>query len=87
MVKKASSGGQAEALDGWLEKALTSGVKDFETFATGLKREQSGVEAALPLLYSNGQTEGQISKLELVKRQMYGRASFEMLRQRVLRAA
>ncbi len=87
MIKKASSGGQAEALDGWLGAALTSGVKDFETFATGLKREQSGVEGALTLPYSNGQTEGQINQLKLIKRQMYGRASFEMLRQRVLGAA
>lgn len=87
MIKKDSSGGQAGMLDGWLEEALNSGVKDFETFATGLKREQPGVEAALTLPYSNGQTEGQINKLKLIKRQMYGRASFQMLRQRVLGAA
>lgn len=87
MIKKASSGGQAETLDGWLEEALNSGVKDFETFAKGLKREQSGVKAVLTLPYSNGQTEGQINKLKLIKRQMYGRASFQMLRQRVLGAA
>ncbi len=87
MIKNTSSAGQAERLDNWLGAALTSGVKDFETFATGLKREQSGVEAALTLPYSNGQTEGQINRLKLIKRQMYGRGSFEMLRQRVLGAA
>lgn len=87
MIKKTSSDGQAERLDSWLGHALTSGVKAFETFAVGLKREQSGVEAALTLPYSNGQTEGQINKLKLIKRQMYGRASFQMLRQRVLGAA
>ena len=87
MIKKAKSDGQAERFDCWLKAALTSGVKDFETFALGLKREHSAVEAALTLPYSNGQTEGQINKLKLIKRQMYGRASFPMLRQRVLGAA
>jgi transposase len=38
-------------------------------------------------VWSNGQTEGQINKLKLVKRQMYGRAKFDLLRQRVLHAA
>lgn len=87
MTKNTNSDGQAERFDGWLKAALTSGVKDFETFALGLKREQSGVEAALTLPYSNGQTEGQINRLKLTKRQMYGRGSFQMLRQRVLGAA
>jgi len=87
MIKKTSSAGQAERFGNWLGEALASGVKDFETFAMGLKRERSGVEAALTLPYSNGQTEGQINKLKLIKRQMYGRASFEMLRQRVLGSA
>lgn len=87
MIKKTNSDGQAQRFDCWLKAALTSGVKDFETFALGLKREHSAVEAALTLPYSNGQTEGQINKLKLIKRQMYGRASFPMLRQRVLGAA
>jgi transposase len=78
---------EAEDFDGWLEHALSCGVKDFETFAMGLKREQSAVEAALTLPYSNGQTEGQINRLKLIKRSMYGRASFDLLRQRVLGAA
>ena len=84
MSKNTGSDGQTERFDGWLKTALSSGVKDFETFAMGLKREQSGVEAALTLPYSNGQTEDQINKLKLIKRQMYGRGSFQMLRQRIL---
>jgi transposase len=87
MVKNTGSDGQAERLESWLGESLASGVKDFETFATGLRRERSGVEAALTLPYSNGPTEGQINKLKLIKRQMYGRGSFEMLRQRMLGAA
>lgn len=87
MIKNTGSDGQAERLECWLGESLSSGVKDFETFAIGLKREQPGVEAALTLPYSNGQTEGQINRLKLIKRQMYGRGSFELLRQRVLGAA
>ncbi len=44
MVKKASSGGQTETLDGWLGAALNSGVKDFETFATGLNESSPSPE-------------------------------------------
>jgi transposase len=78
---------EAEDFDGWLQDALSCGVKDFETFAMGFKRERSAVEAALKLPYSNGQTEGQINRLKLIKRSMYGRANFDLLRQRVLGAA
>ena len=78
---------EGEDFGGWLKNALNCGVKDFETFAMGFKREQSAVEAALTLPYSNGQTEGQINRLKLIKRSMYGRAGFDLLRQRVLGAA
>jgi transposase len=78
---------EGEDFGGWLKNALSCGVKDFETFAIGFEREQSAVEAALTLPYSNGQTEGQINRLKLIKRSMYGRAGFDLLRQRVLGAA
>ena len=71
----------------WLEEALSCGVAGFETFAMGLKREQAAVEAALSLPYSNGQTEGQVNRLKMIKRQMYGRASFGLLRRRFLGVA
>ncbi len=49
--------------------------------------DRAAVEAGLTQVWSNGQTEGQINKLKLLKRQMYGRAKFDLLRQRVLHAA
>jgi transposase len=49
--------------------------------------DRAAVEAGLSLEWSNSQTEGQVNKLKLLKRQMYGRANFDLLRQRVLRAA
>lgn len=78
---------KAKEFEGWLERSLSCGVKGFETFAIGLRREQPAVEAALSLPYSNGQTEGQINRLKLIKRQMYGKASFELLRRRFLGVA
>lgn len=78
---------EAEEFEGWLEASLSCGVKGFETFAIGLRREQRAVESALSLPYSNGQTEGQVNRLKLVKRSMYGRASIELLRRRFLGVA
>ena len=53
-------------------------------FAAGIERDYAAVRAALSLPWSNGQTEGQVTRLKLVKRQMYGRAKFDLLRQKVL---
>jgi hypothetical protein len=55
--------------------------------SNGLQREQSAVQAALELPYNNGQVEGQITQLKLLKRQSYGRAKLDLLRQRMLHAA
>jgi transposase len=52
-----------------------------------LVQDQAAVEAALSLEWSNGQVEGQVNRLKFLKRQMYGRASFDLLRARVLHAA
>jgi hypothetical protein len=63
---------EAEAFDPWLEAAERSGVADLQSFASELRQERKAVQAALMLPYSNGQTEGQINKLKLIKRSMYG---------------
>jgi transposase len=79
--------GHAAALGPWLEDAASSGLPEFRSFATGLQRDKAAIVAAISSPYSNGQTEGQVTKLKLLKRSMYGRASFELLRRRVLLAA
>jgi transposase len=71
-------------IDTWLGKSLGSGITALQTFTEGIKQDYSTVQAALQLPWSNGQTEGQVTKLKLIKRQMYGRANFDLLRQRVL---
>ncbi len=76
-----------EMLDGWLKKASESELPELRSFAVGLGRDEAAVRAALSLPWSGGQAEGQIHRLKLIKRQGYGRASFELLKRRVLGAA
>lgn len=65
----------------WLERARTSLVA---SFANGVTKDQAAVAAAITSSWSNGQTEGQITKLKLVKRQMYGRGKLDLLQARVI---
>ena len=76
-----------EALEAWLRDARACGVPVVETFAAGLEQDGDAVRAALTTPWSNGQAEGQITRLKLLKRQMYGRAGFDLLRHRLLLAA
>jgi transposase len=70
-------------LDPWLERARASLVA---SFANGVTKDQAAVSAAITSSWSNGQTEGQITKLKLVKRQMYGRAKLDLLQARLIGA-
>lgn len=74
-------------LDAWIERVTASGIQELNRFAAGLLAEEAAVRAGLTMAWSNGQTEGQVNRLKLLKRQMYGQANFDLLRQRVLRAA
>jgi transposase len=78
---------QHDAFDGWLAACQTSGIPDLQGFAAGLKQDEAAVRAALRLEWSNGQVEGQNTRLKMLKRQMYGRAGFALLRKRILHAA
>lgn len=71
----------------WLTEVEASMLPELRSFAAGLRRDQKAVAAALQLSWSNGQTEGQINRLKTLKRQMYGRAKLDLLRQRFLAAA
>jgi transposase len=78
---------RANDLRGWIIEAQRSGIPEFVTFATGITADIGAVRAALEYEWSNGQTEGQVHRLKLIKRQMYGRAKLDLLRARVLYAA
>jgi transposase len=75
---------QEDRLDGWLETAKTSGIPALISFANGLQKDLAAVRNALRYAWSNGQTEGQVNRLKFIKRSMYGRAKFDLLRKRVL---
>ena len=75
---------RSDDLAAWMAEATACGLTDLERFAIGLERDLAAVRAALELEYSNGQTEGQITRLKLLKRSMYGRAKLDLLERRVL---
>jgi transposase len=75
------------ACDQWVTEAAASSVPELRRFAIKLKQDLSAVGAACRETWSNGQTEGHVHKLKLLKRSMYGRAKFDLLRLRLLNAA
>ena len=77
----------AEQLDAWLETAAASGLQEFVELGGSLRQDYDAVKEALQSPWSNGQTEGQITKLKMLKRQMYGRAGLALLRRRMQLAA
>jgi transposase len=77
---------EGHRLQEWMKQVEASSFRHVKRFAAGLQRDKEEVLAGLTLVYSNGQVEGQINKLKLIKRQGYGRAGFPLLRQRVLHA-
>ncbi len=70
-------------LEAWLQRARSSLVA---SFANGILKDKAAVVAAMATPWSNGQTEGQINKFKLVKRQMYGRGNIDLLQARVIGA-
>ena len=75
---------QPDTLDTWLEHAIASCLQPFQSFAKGLREDYAAVKAGVTLPWSTGPVEGQINRLKMLKRQMYGRANIDLLRQRVL---
>jgi transposase len=75
---------RGEELDQWLDAALHSGIAELRSFARKLRQDQEAVQAGLILKWNNGPLEGHVNRLKLIKRSMYGRAHFDLLRLRVL---
>jgi transposase len=72
------------ALEDWLTAVETDDQPQLHSFASGIRRDQQAVTAGLALPYSSAAMEGNVNKIKMIKRQMYGRASFDLLRKRVL---
>ena len=86
--KEQSSEEQARGrLEDWIREAKASGVAELKAFAVKLLQDTDAVVAAMVMPYSQGQTEGRVNKLKRIKRQMYGRGKFDLLRHRVLYAS
>ena len=77
---------QPEQLDTWLERATQSALTAFQRFATSLREDYAAVKAGVTLRWSTGPVEGHINRLKMLKRQMFGRAGVDLLRQRMLHA-
>ncbi len=76
-----------ETLSAWLTRAEACSDPDLRRFAEGVRRDEAAVHAAVTQTWSNGPVEGHVNRLKTIKRQMYGRAGFVLLRARVLHAA
>lgn len=75
--------GQQE-LEGWLTAAEADDQPELHSFANGIRRDQHAVTAGLTLPYSSAAVEGNVTRIKMIKRQMYGRAGFALLRKRVI---
>ena len=72
------------ALEGWLTRIEADDQPELRSFANGIRRDQQAVTAGLALPYSSGTMEGNVNKIKMIKRQMFGRAGFPLLRKRVI---
>jgi len=75
---------EGEHLDTWLANVHESDLPELASFAHGVEQDKAAVQAGLTLQINNGQTEGHVTRVKLIKRMMYGKAGFALLRQRVL---
>lgn len=75
---------KADEFDKWLTQAEDCEITQLVSFAAGVRKDYEAIKNACTLEWSNGQVEGQVNRLKNIKRQMYGRAGFELLRKRVL---
>jgi transposase len=78
---------QGEQLEAWQRKVRTCQISELQRFANGLEQDRAAVLVGLTRVHNNGQVEGQVNRLKLIKRMMYDRAGFPLLRQRLLHSA
>ncbi|MEU7071395.1 transposase [Streptomyces narbonensis] len=77
---------QGDRLTQWIEAVRADDLPSLHTFVNGLERDLAAVTAGLTLPWSSGVVEGHVNRIKMLKRQMYGRAGFALLRKRVLLA-
>jgi transposase len=80
------SGLRGDRLEVWIGKVEADDLPELRSFITGIRRDYQAVTNGLTLPYSSGPVEGNVNRIKMLKRQMYGRAGFDLLRKRVLLA-
>jgi transposase len=78
------TGRRGERLDAWIAAVEADDLPELHSYTTGLNRDHTAVLAGLTLPHSSGAVEGQVNRIKMIKRQMFGRANLDLLRKRVL---
>lgn len=77
---------RGDRLCDWMDRVRSDDLPALHSFVTGLRQDLAAVTAGLTLPWSNGPTEGAVNRVKMLKRQKFGRASFPLLRKRILLA-
>ena len=77
-------GSDENKLDEWLKRAENMGIAELDSFLKLIRSDEEAVKNAIRYPYSNGPTEGHNNKIKVIKRQMYGRCKFDLLRLKIL---
>ncbi|WTZ26651.1 ISL3 family transposase [Microbispora sp. NBC_01389] len=75
---------RGDRLDDWMAKVDADDLPYLRSFTKGLRQDHAAVLNGLTLQHSSGAVEGNVNRLKMLKRQTYGRATFDLLRKRVL---
>jgi transposase len=81
------TGRHGERLDNWMQQLDTDDLPYLHSFVNGLRQDYPTVLNGLTLSHNSGAVEGNVNRIKMIKRQMYGRASFDLLRKRILLAS
>jgi len=81
------TGRHGDRLQDWITDVASTDAPPLRSFANGLRHDLDAVTAGLTTDYSSGAVEGTVNRIKTIKRQMYGRASFDLLRKRILNPA
>jgi transposase len=75
---------RGDRLDTWIQQIEADDLPHLHSLATGLRRDLTAIAAGLTEQHNSGPVEGHVNRVKTIKRQMYGRASFDLLRKRIL---
>ncbi len=73
-----------EKLDTWIEYAQKQNIPELQSFVEGILKDLTAIKNGIIYPFNNGLAEGSVNKIKVIKRIMYGRNSFELLKAKVL---